>query len=302
MTVLSLFASTASAATEEGAVEKAPPRVFGKLEMKKKADASEFRIAVGKTTYVVDAAPEEVEGMAKLARKYVTVTGEIHEAGEGVRRIVPAGKNGVASQERAAVRGVVHVHRPEKGKPTYRVVDGEVMHFVAAKDGSKFKKLVGEYVEVSSFLVADAETRILEKVKSAKRSTPPGGRVPKNGNDAVIGRWKGTQVAESPPAGSGVKAGSKFKITLDIPKKMGDTTGRIFRTYDIVGARVAKADLKKRTVTLELQYTFGSGNFTLTMEGKFDPAWKTYTGDWKASALGSGTFTLNFVEEEVAKK
>ena len=63
-----------------------------------------------------------------------------------------------------------------------------------------------------------------------------------------------------------------------------------------------KADMKKRFVQLDLDYSFGSGEYTIVFEGTFDTLWKTYTGAWSASALGSGTFTMTFIEEPVAAR
>ena len=303
MALVAVFAlSVVAAADEPPAAEgEKPARLLGLLEPQKASaeDSEAFWIQVGPTRYALVLDGDAVAAAAaKLRGRFVEVQGKAEPTGEHAASVQVAGKDSIAAQERHAIKGQVHLSPAETREEfPYLLVAKEGAFFVAPADTHWFKDHIDGYVAAESYVVSDSSYRQLADVRSVEEALPPGARkAPRKGDEAMTGKWAGKLLAEKAPSGvPGVTAGDEFAVSFDASGKgLDKVTGRLMDTYDVTGVRVRKFSSRKGTVELDLEYTFGSGSYSVRFEGTFKEDWKEITGTWSSSFLGSGTFTLDW--------
>jgi len=252
------------------------------------AEPESYWIQVGTTRYLLVLDATGAKTAAKLRGKFVTATGTMIE---GSARL--AGKKSLVAQKPQGISGYVRASK-DKVFPL-RLEAKDATYLVPSDAARKFKKHVGRYVTAQGFVTTDGKSHQLDVVKSVAAALPPGARNPRKGEEAMTGSWKGTLLAEKVPAGvPGVNAGDKFAVSFAATDALKKVVGRLMSTYDVTGLKIRKFSAKKRTAKFDLDYTFGSGSYALRFEAKFAEDWKSATGTWKSSFLGSGTFTMTW--------
>ncbi len=297
----------ADAAANGGAASK-PDVVRGKLTVREVGKdeagtneagngAAQFVVRVGDASIVLEGV--DAKTAAKLAGKFVSARGRLVSSDAGpVLQVVTGDTNaGLAAQEPAPIAGVLGTEEGEKTVYRLTAADGTV-YVLPASANAKAKPLLGKHVEVVGMVMSGPKWSSLESVTDVRRKLLPTEREPKDGEEAITGRWTGKLVAVNVPSGApNVKAGDSFDFAFHIPEDRTKTTGRLLATYDIDGARLQKFKPKDRSARLDLSYTFGKGSYPVRLEGTFSEDWKTFTGEWSASFLGSGTFEVVFKAE-----
>jgi hypothetical protein len=268
-------------------------QLLGQLQPKKAtgAEPEAYWIQVGKTRYALALDGLGAKSAAKLRGKFVVATAELVD---GSARV--AGKNSLLPQKAHAISGYV---RAAKDKAFPLQLEAKDAKYLVPKSAArKFKKFVDGYVTVHGLLTSDGKFRQFETVKSVAPALAPGARNPRKGEEAMAGSWKGKLLAEKVPAGvPGAKVGDKFDVNFDATEALKKVVGRLASTYDVMGLKIRKFSAKKRTAKFDLDYTFGSGSYSVRFEAKFADDWKSATGTWKSSFLGSGTFTMKWTKK-----
>lgn len=273
------------------APEKSPQiEIQGLLQPKKAtgADPEPYWIQVGTTRYPLALDELGVKTASRMRGKFVIAAGDLVD---GTARL--AGKKSLSAQKAQSISGFV---RTAKGKAFPLRLDAKQGgYLVSAAAARKFKKHVDRYVLVKALVTSDGKYRQLETVSSVARALAPGARDPKKGDAAMTGRWKGAMLAQKVPAGiPGVNAGDSFAVSFVAGEALKKVTGRLMSTYDVNGLKIRKFSAKKRTAKFDLDYTFGSGTYSVRFEAKYAEDWKSATGTWKSSFLGSGTFKMTW--------
>lgn len=278
-------------------------REVGKDEADK--GAAQFVVRVGDASIVLEGV--DAKAAAKLNGKFVSARGRLVSSDAGpVLHVIAGNTNGdstgdtnggLAAQDPAPVAGVLGTEEGEKTVYRLTAADGTV-YVLPASANAKAKPLLGKHVEVVGMVMSGPKWSSLESVTDVRRKLLPTEREPKDGEEAITGRWTGKLVAVNVPSGApNVKSGDTYDFAFHIPEDRTKTTGRLLATYDIDGARLQKFKPKDRSARLDLSYTFGKGSYPVRLEGTFSEDWKTFTGEWSASFLGSGTFEVGFKVE-----
>jgi hypothetical protein len=269
-------------------------QLLGQLQPKKAtgAEPEAYWIQVGTTRYALALDATGAKTAARLRGKFVTATGAMVD---GSARL--AGKKSLLRQEAQSISGYVRA-APGKGNEkalSIRLETKDATYPVPGAAARKFKKFVDRYVTVQGFVTSDEKFRQFETVKSVALTLAPGARNPRKGEEAMTGSWKGTLVAEKVPAGvPGANVGDKLAVSFAASDALKKVVGSLTSTYDVTGLKIRKFSAKKRTAKFDLDYTFGSGSYSVRFEAKFAEDWKSATGIWKSSFLGSGTFTMTW--------
>lgn len=292
----------ADAAANGGAASR-PDVVRGKLTVREAgtneagSGTAQFVVRVGDASIVLEGV--DAKTAAKLAGKFVSARGRLVSSDAGpVLQVVTGDTNaGLAAQDPTPIAGVLGTEEGEKTAYRLTAADGTV-YVLPASANAKAKPLLGKHVEVVGMVMSGPKWSSLESVTDVRRKLLPTEREPKDGEEAITGRWTGKLVAVNVPSGApNVKPGDSFDLAFHIPEDRTKTTGRLLATYDIDGARLQKFKPKDRSARLDLSYTFGKGSYPVRLEGTFSEDWKTFTGEWSASFLGSGTFEVVFKVE-----
>jgi len=273
------------------APKNAPLRLSGRLEPKRAGtEPGPLWLRVGPVRYEFTLGDEAAKAAAKLRGKFVVLTAQPDRKSQGTVIVRP---DALTPQARQTLPGYVRATADKKFP--YRLETKDGVFVIAAAEARKFKKHVGGYVAAQGNVTTDGTYRQLEAVRAVERTVPPGARQPRKGDEALAGRWKGTLLAKEVPAGvPGAKPGDTFPVSFAADKKLKAVTGRLADTYDVNGVRARKFSAKRRTVTFDLDYTFGSGTYSVRCEGKFTDDFKKITGTWSSSFLGKGSFTIDW--------
>lgn len=286
----SLAMSSASGGVEP--VSRTPQTVRGKTLMMKVEGVPTPVIDVGRNTYRLLGDAEVLARLGKLKRKYLEVRGVIGKTEtKNTFTVSISAIKDIAQQKPAAVRGTVRSSDGDARKPSYVLAADSAEIHVELKSGRKFAAFVGLHVEALGFLSADTEVTILEKVTKVKRKLLPGERDPKDAPEALGGKWKGAFVATEIPKGVPLKPGD-YGVRFSADEKLSKVTGRLMKTYDIVGIKVRKWNQRSRTIEFDIDYDFGRGSSSVRCSGSFGPDWKVVSGEWKSGSIGKGTFRL----------
>ena len=291
-----LLLAVSPAHADEGAQLRAALLLQGKLSSRSAtrdgAKVTLYLLTIGPTTVEIDTAGVEADALRKARGKYVTFRSPtVPVRPEGSGGYVLDGAATVEVQELAPLVGVVRA-TTAKRRTTYTVENAEGAWRIASRDARRFKPYVGMQVEVRCYRVTDGRWFALEKIKDVERKLRPGERNPTSGAEAIGTAWKGTLTATEVPKGiPGVKPGD-FALAFTTDAALAKTSGRLMRSYDVVGVRVRAFKLRTRRATIELAYSFGQGSYALMLEGTFAEDWRSVRGTWKSGFLGSGTFTL----------
>lgn len=272
--------------------DEALDELSGKLDWSARADEPPRAYLVA-GEHRIELVGFDAPSAKKLRRKVVTARGRLDTPGKVL--VLDDGKD-LVLQERHEVTGTVTESEDVKSGLLLVAADGREYE-VDRRDASKFKEWIGRHVAAQTQRVKVPGHAALVDVKAVERRLLPGEREPDSGESALAGAWTGSMLAEKVPSGvPGVKAGDSFALAFVTDAELEETSGRLFATYDVVGLRLRKWKERTRTVEAELSYTFGQGNHAVRLEGTFSADWKTYTGSWSSSFLGSGTFELRFTE------
>ncbi len=279
--------------------KEAPP-IEGRLDVSPATGdrPPEVSIQVGPTRYLLALDAPAVGSARKLRGKYVTIAGRRESTGKHAFQLHPEAGATVTLQKPRAVTGMVRATKIKKKKTSYKLVtDDKTTIAIAAADGRRFKKFIDNYVAAEGHMISDGTFRQLAAVRSVAATPPPGARKLKKVTDALTGTWKGTMVTTEVPSGvPGANVGDKFAIAFVANEGLKSAAGRLFDTYDINGVRGRKFSVKKRTVSFDVNYTFGSGTYTARLEGTFTPDFKQIAGTWGSGFLGKGTFVIDWVK------
>lgn len=281
--------------SEDGA-ETPMDVLSGKLVVSKGDDGQLLAaVQVGKDRHLLEGV--DGESVKKLARKYVTVRGRWAKAAgkDGPPAFAPEKEAQPVEQDGTGVAGTVG---GDKGAPQLTRADGTTID-VPRSAASKLKAFDGKHVRVEGYVEQGTGGVTVAQVTDVRRELLPGEREPSSENDVLAGAWTGKLVAEKVPAGApNTKPGDALALAFatkgDAEKGTGKAIGRLFDTYDVVGYRVSKFKTKDRSAKVDVQYSFGSGDYSITLRGAFSPDWKTFEGEWSSGFLGSGTFRLAF--------
>jgi len=249
-------------------------------------------VQVGENSYRLIGDAEALARIGKLNRKFLIVRGVIgtteteHAFTLSVREL-----KDVVPQEAGAFQGTVVIAEEDARKPEYvlQADSGEIR--VEQKSCSKFAPFVGLHVEAFGYLSSDGDLAILEKVSKVERRLLPGERDPADATAALCGEWKGAFVATEIPKGVPLEPGD-YGINFSAAEELSKVTGRLMRTYDIVGIKVRKWNPRSRSVEFDIDYDFGQGSSSVRCIGAFEADWKTVSGEWKSGSIGKGTFRL----------
>lgn len=279
-----------------------PIRITGKLEKikgaAKSADAR-HQVVVGPRTYHVLAGEEAAKALDALAGKPVQIDGTLKGKLAATSSVMVDDAKGVAALPAVELKGFVRAIPGEKKKRTQLALEmGKVKLTVVPKLARKLAKFQDLHVALSGRVAGDSSYAEIFEIESVKRELLPDERNPRNGDEALAGKWRGDLVATQVPRGvPGVKDGDEFG--LDFATKSGTTkaAGSLMSTYEVVDVRGGKLS-RKRTMQVSLRYSTGDGSsYVLKLDGSFSADWKKFEGTWSSGFLGRGTFALKWVGE-----